>query len=69
MPFYAKDWRSPGESWIKTEDGWEKLKILECRRRRSRYRNIFLDYIVTEGVKEHAVNDIFMLSKWVECIR
>lgn len=36
MPFYAKDWRSPGESWIKTEDGWEKLKILECRRRRSR---------------------------------
>lgn len=31
MPFYAKDWRSPGESWIKTQDGWEKLKILECR--------------------------------------
>lgn len=34
MPFYAKDWRSPGESWIKTEDGWEKLKVLETNRRR-----------------------------------
>lgn len=53
MPFYAKDWRSPGESWIKTEDGWEKLKILECRRRRSRYQYYF--WTVTEGVKEHAV--------------
>lgn len=34
MPFYAKDWRSPGESWIKTEDGWEKLKVLETNRKR-----------------------------------
>lgn len=34
MPFYAKDWRSPGESWIKTEDGWEKLKVLETNRRK-----------------------------------
>merc|ERR1711911_110443 len=31
MPFFAKDWRSPGEVWIKTDDGWEKQKILECR--------------------------------------
>lgn len=31
MPFFAKDWRSPGEAWIKTDDGWEKQKILECR--------------------------------------
>lgn len=29
MPFYSRDWRSPGELWIKTDDGWEKRKILE----------------------------------------
>ncbi|PSN42219.1 F-box only protein 32 [Blattella germanica] len=31
MPFISKDWRSPGEEWVKTEEGWEKKKILECR--------------------------------------
>lgn len=30
MPFIGKDWRSPGEAWVKTDEGsWEKLKILE----------------------------------------
>jgi len=34
MPFIGKDWRSPGEAWVKTDEGsWEKLKILEtCMR-------------------------------------
>jgi len=30
MPFISKDWRSPGEEWVKTEVGWEKKKVLEC---------------------------------------
>ncbi|KAL2711875.1 f-box only protein 32-like protein [Vespula squamosa] len=30
MPFISKDWRSPGEEWVKTVEGWEKKKILEC---------------------------------------
>ncbi|KPJ02134.1 hypothetical protein RR46_03409 [Papilio xuthus] len=30
MPFISKDWRSPGEEWVKTEEGWEKKKVLEC---------------------------------------
>ncbi|XP_068910892.1 F-box only protein 25 [Tenebrio molitor] len=29
MPFISKDWRSPGEAWVKTEEGWEKKKVLE----------------------------------------
>lgn len=30
MPFMGKDWRSPGEAWVKTEEGsWEKLKIMD----------------------------------------
>lgn len=34
MPFISKDWRSPGEAWVKTEEGWEKLKVLECVKRK-----------------------------------
>ncbi|KAL3275614.1 hypothetical protein HHI36_020367 [Cryptolaemus montrouzieri] len=29
MPFISKDWRSPGEAWVKTDEGWEKKKVLE----------------------------------------
>lgn len=30
MPFISKDWRGPGELWVKTEDGnWEKLKMMK----------------------------------------
>lgn len=29
MPFISKDWRSPGETWVKTQEGWEKKKVLE----------------------------------------
>lgn len=39
MPFISKDWRSPGEAWVKTEDGWERLKVLECGKRK-RYKII-----------------------------
>lgn len=28
MPFVSKDWRDPGENWVKTEEGWEKRKIV-----------------------------------------
>ncbi|XP_052750031.1 F-box only protein 32 isoform X2 [Galleria mellonella] len=35
MPFISKDWRSPGEEWVKTEEGWEKKKVLECTSQRS----------------------------------
>jgi len=30
MPFLGKDWRSNGDEWIKTEQGWERIKVLEC---------------------------------------
>ncbi|GAB6033639.1 hypothetical protein CHUAL_013702 [Chamberlinius hualienensis] len=29
MPFIGLDWRSPGEEWVKTREGWEKKKLLE----------------------------------------
>ncbi|CAK1586509.1 unnamed protein product [Parnassius mnemosyne] len=34
MPFISKDWRSPGEEWVKTQEGWEKKKVLECTMQR-----------------------------------
>lgn len=24
MPFLGQDWRSPGQSWVKTEEGWKR---------------------------------------------
>ncbi|XP_050400778.1 F-box only protein 32 [Patella vulgata] len=27
MPFLGRDWRSPGDQWVRTTEGWEKLKI------------------------------------------
>ncbi|CAK9303565.1 unnamed protein product [Gordionus sp. m RMFG-2023] len=29
MPFIGKDWRSPGHKWIRLEDGWEEIKLLD----------------------------------------
>lgn len=29
MPFIAKDWRSSGDTWIKTEQGWQTAKSLQ----------------------------------------
>ena len=28
MPFISKDWRGPGEDWIKSQDGWEIKKFV-----------------------------------------
>jgi len=42
MPFLGKDWRSSGEQWIKTEHGWERIKVLEC----------ILDHINSQLIKE-----------------
>ncbi|GIY86223.1 f-box only protein 25 [Caerostris darwini] len=46
MPFLGKDWRSPGEAWVKTSEGWERKKILEYKsnhgqQRYSRNRSSF----------------------------
>ncbi|KAL0967806.1 hypothetical protein UPYG_G00257340 [Umbra pygmaea] len=27
MPFLGQDWRSPGWSWFKTEDGWKRIEF------------------------------------------
>ncbi|KAJ8305515.1 hypothetical protein KUTeg_016060 [Tegillarca granosa] len=27
MPYLGRDWRSPGDQWVRTREGWEKLKL------------------------------------------
>jgi F-box protein 25/32 len=27
MPFLGRDWRSPGEQWVRTTEGWERLGL------------------------------------------
>lgn len=29
MPFLSRDWRGPGEAWVKSKDGWEMMKVVE----------------------------------------
>lgn len=44
MPFISKDWRSPGEEWVKTVEGWEKKKILECANNKT--LSLLLRYVI-----------------------
>ncbi|XP_020828654.1 F-box only protein 25 isoform X3 [Phascolarctos cinereus] len=37
MPFLGQDWRSPGWSWIKTEDGWKRCE--SCNQELERENN------------------------------
>ncbi|XP_054216252.1 F-box only protein 25 isoform X4 [Homo sapiens] len=37
MPFLGQDWRSPGWSWIKTEDGWKRCE--SCSQKLERENN------------------------------
>lgn len=73
MPFYAKDWRSPGESWIKTEDGWEKLKVLETNRRRRLisedgvFNRFVCLHIVIPGIEIHKINETSLFKKIFYC--
>lgn len=30
MPFLGQDWRSPGQNWVKTEDGWKRFLEEQC---------------------------------------
>ena len=29
MPFLSRDWRGPGEDWVKCQDGWEIRRMMD----------------------------------------
>lgn len=35
MPFISKDWRSPGEEWVRYEGGWELKKTVSVNQKTS----------------------------------
>ncbi|CAH0381246.1 unnamed protein product [Bemisia tabaci] len=59
MPFISKDWRSPGEVWVKTEEGWEKKKILECGRH-------FIQENLDSRCGTLNASDLNSLNRWLQ---
>ncbi|XP_018123743.1 F-box only protein 32 [Xenopus laevis] len=53
MPFLGQDWRSPGQSWVKTEDGWKRF--LE---EQSHFISDINSYCNTENNKENVLNNL-----------
>lgn len=47
MAFISKDFRSPGEAWVKTDEGWERKKVLECGGKRKRW--VFVIIVVGDN--------------------
>lgn len=50
MPFLGKDWRSGGDEWLKTDAGWEKVKIRRLKIFENLNENViarFLNFIIT----------------------
>ena len=48
MPFLSKDWRSPGEKWVRYEGGWEMKKTIwtsQSLRKDKSSNNLFFDNI------------------------
>lgn len=41
MPFLGQDWRSPGQSWVKTEEGWKKTTTDDTNNNVSPERLVF----------------------------
>eukprot|EP00794_Sanderia_malayensis_P004737 gene4737-5360_t len=39
MPFIGQEWRSPGEIWVKTLDGWRTCRTIRIRNNNNEYGN------------------------------
>lgn len=56
MAFISKDFRSPGEAWVKTEEGWERKKVLECGGgKRKRWVFVICFYCLGGTIAHHIV--------------
>ncbi|XP_023584077.1 F-box only protein 25 isoform X3 [Trichechus manatus latirostris] len=52
MPFLGQDWRSPGWSWIKTEDGWKRCESCSQELERENQYNINHNIILNSEDEE-----------------
>ncbi|XP_060556443.1 F-box only protein 32-like [Ruditapes philippinarum] len=55
MPYLGRDWRSPGDEWVRTGKGWEKLKLWRVK--------------VFENLNSHCLARILRmaLEEWDTC--
>lgn len=47
MPFLGRDWRSPGDQWVRTSEGWEKLRLWRVKLFENLNQNIVARYVCT----------------------
>lgn len=47
MPFLSRDWRSPGDQWVRTSEGWERLKLWRIKIFERMNENILARYILS----------------------
>ncbi|XP_026887398.2 F-box only protein 25 isoform X3 [Electrophorus electricus] len=61
MPFLGQDWRSPGWSWVKTEDGWKPFEFFG-HDLRDNNKELDLDELVNENKENLHVADVCEVS-------
>ena len=49
MPFLGQDWRSPGQSWVKTEEGWKRTSADDTNNNVSVERLVINTSLVSEA--------------------
>eukprot|EP00795_Rhopilema_esculentum_P007619 gene7619-13431_t len=55
MPYVGDDWRSPGEIWLKTSDGWRTCRTITIRSRSMDQENQNIEDSSLDGKKSNAV--------------
>ncbi|XP_037382633.1 F-box only protein 25 isoform X2 [Talpa occidentalis] len=81
MPFLGQDWRSPGWSWMKTEDGWKRCEpwgeglqpgsrgLILNSEDEEKFNNEEREYVSKKRKKDHFNNDAnaqcFYREKWI----
>lgn len=46
MPFIGRDWRSPGDQWVLTQIGWEKLRLWRVKLFENLNENLLARYVI-----------------------
>lgn len=45
MPFLGQDWRSPGDQWVRTSEGWERLRLWRIKVFENLNENVVARYV------------------------
>ncbi|KAK8721526.1 hypothetical protein OTU49_012761 [Cherax quadricarinatus] len=59
MPIFSKDWRDPGDKWVKTDGGWEKEKVVCC----TPLTDVVVRLNVTDAQESMEAEELGLLSR------